>query len=365
MIRVGIVGIGAMGKGLVYQCMVTPGVQCTAITDVDEKRCQEVKGWLPVGSVVLLDGMAVAKYPFVDVLIDATGDIAGTLEVLKAAIRREKHIVMMNAEMDLAYGVELLELAKTFGVTYTSCGGDQPVVIKDLIDEIVFCGFEPVMAGNIKGFLDRYSNPTKIIPEADKRDLDYVQAAAMTDGTKMNIEMALVANCLGYKIPKVGMTGPRLDVVQDVFKAFDFGSIDAPCVEYIVGAEPNGGVFVVGKCDHPYQRKLLRYYKMGNGPYYLFYRHYHICHVEAMRSVIDAYNGKSSMQPDFGMRTDVYAYAKKPLMVGDTLDGLGGYACYGLIDNFKENGLPVLLCRGKKLRRAVGRDKEITKEDVE
>ena len=39
------------------------------------------------------------------------------------------------------------------------------------------------MASNIKGFLDHYFNPETIIPEADKRNLDYRMATACTDGT--------------------------------------------------------------------------------------------------------------------------------------------------------------------------------------
>ena len=65
------------------------------------------------------------------------------------------------------------------------------------------------MAGNIKGFLDRYANPTTIIPEADKRNLDYKMCTAYTDGTKLNIEMALLANALDLKTIVPGMHGPK------------------------------------------------------------------------------------------------------------------------------------------------------------
>jgi predicted homoserine dehydrogenase-like protein len=91
----------------------------------------------------------------------------------------------MNSEIDLIFGPYLTEKALENGVVYTSCDGDQYGVIKHLIDDLRFWGFELVMAGNIKGFLSRYANPTTIIPEADKRNLDYKMCTSYTDGTKL------------------------------------------------------------------------------------------------------------------------------------------------------------------------------------
>ena len=34
-IRVGVIGSGAMGKGLLYQCSITPGMKCVALADKD------------------------------------------------------------------------------------------------------------------------------------------------------------------------------------------------------------------------------------------------------------------------------------------------------------------------------------------
>ena len=92
---------------------------------------------------------------------------------------------------------------------------------------------------------------------------------------------------------------------------------DTPVVDYVLGAQPDGGVYAVGYCDHPFQRSLMKYYKMGEGPYYVFYRPYHLCHVEAMECVADAVlDGKSLLEPTAGYRTNVFAYAKKDLHAG-------------------------------------------------
>jgi predicted homoserine dehydrogenase-like protein len=257
-------------------------------------------------------------------------------------------------------------------VVYTSIDGDQHTVIKRLTNDLELWGFDLVMAGNIKGFLDRYSNPTKIIPEADKRNLDYQMATAYTDGTKLCIEMALVANNLGLATMVPGMQGPRVGQVHDVFDCFDLPAIrdgGQPMVDYILGAEPGGGVFAIGYCDDAYQQDMLAYYKMGPGPFYVFYRPYHLCHVEAVECITEAVlEGKSLLQPSAGFQTNVYTYAKRDLEQGESLDGVGGYTCYGLIENCVDNiespGLPICLADGIALKRAIRRDEKILLADV-
>jgi predicted homoserine dehydrogenase-like protein len=140
-------------------------------------------------------------------------------------------------------------------------------------------------------------------------------------------------------------------------------------VDYILGAEPGGGVFVVCRCDHPYQKDMLAYYKMGNGPYYLFCRPFHLCHIEAMETIIDAARRhKALLTPGFGMKTNVFAYAKKDLKAGETLDGLGGYTCYGQIERLADTGLPpglpICLAHGVVLERSLHRDIRIRLEDI-
>jgi diacylglycerol O-acyltransferase len=63
-------------------------------------------------------------------------------------------------------------------------------------------------------------------------------------------------------------------------------------------------------CDDPLQMRYLDYYKMGNGPYYLFYRPYHLCHLETPRVIAESVlDGEILLQPEFGRITEVYAYA--------------------------------------------------------
>jgi predicted homoserine dehydrogenase-like protein len=194
-----------------------------------------------------------------------------------------------------------------------------------------------------------------------------------TDGTKLNIEMALVANCEGYVTRKKGMFGPQVKDVRDVFSCFDFKKLwedRIPFVDYILGAEPGGGVYVIGYCEDSFQKGVLRYYKMGEGPFYLFYRPYHLGHLESVRTILDVtLEKKALMQPRPVMMTNVFAYAKNDLKAGDLLDGMGGYACYGLIENMTDQkdgeGLPVCLADGVCVKKAVKKDEKVLLENVE
>jgi len=389
-LQVVIVGAGSMGKGLAYQCRVTPGIECIGLADIRIDRAIECAEWLDrphkvvnntnelhdaiqAGHLAICeDGNLLAQCELSDAFIESSNAIAPAARFARTAIEHEMHLVLMNAEIDLIFGPFLKQLADQHGVTYTSCDGDQHGVIKRLVDEVRLWDFDIVMAGNIKGYLDRYANPTSIIPEADKRNLDYKMCTAYTDGTKLCIEMALVANALGYKTPVPGMHGPRADHVDEVIELFDLDRMwdgDQPVVDYILGAQPGGGIFVVGHCENSYQQDMMQYYKMGEGPYYIFYRPYHLCHVEAMQCIAEAaLDGYSLLEPMHGLQTNVFAYAKRDLKKGETLDGIGGYACYGLIENcepgIQSEGLPICLAEDVTLKRDVPEDEPIGLGDV-
>jgi predicted homoserine dehydrogenase-like protein len=127
------------------------------------------------------------------------------------------------------------------------------------------------------------------------------------------------------------MEGPRMKSVQEVLRYYNFDEIrENPCVEYILGAEPDGGVFIVAECHDSYQRSLLKYYKMGSGPYYLFYRPYHLCHLETAWAVGKLWFDKEPLlAPWKGRVANIYAVAKKDLKPGDALDEPGMFTAYG------------------------------------
>ena len=392
-ISIGIVGIGSIGRGMVLQAHLTPNIECVAIADIhiDKAIAAAEQFGLPYETAesvdrvddiirsgkiaVCADGDLIARCGSLDVFVEATSSIVGGGLFGITALNHGKHLVMMNYEADLMFGSYLMNLAQEKELLYTVCDGDQPAVLRRIIAEMEFMQFRLVMAGNMKGFHDQYSNPTKIIPEADKRDLDYKMCASYTDGSKLCVEMAVLANGIDGYVSKPGMIGPSINSIYDVFNNYDFQTIwdgRRPLVDYVLGAQPSGGVFAIGYSDHPYQQSTLAWLppNMGPGPFYLFYRPYHLCHFESMATIAEVIvNQRAVLKPDYGFRTNVYAYAKKDLKKGDLLDGMGGYASYGLIENCSENesrpGIPICLAEDVTLKSDVAKDSKIYLDDVD
>jgi predicted homoserine dehydrogenase-like protein len=387
-IGIAVIGMGSMGKGIVFQSAITPGIGCAAVIDKDPVKAEKALKSLKLKYIKasrrsdLLDAVSksaialcedpnlITSNDLVDAVIEASDSILEGAEIVISAINSGKHAVMMNAEVDQVFGPYLRELARKKGVVYTSCDGDQHAALKRLIDEMRFWGFKLVMAGNIKGYLNRHETPTSIIKEADIRGQSHRMCAAMADGTKMNIEMSLISNALGLRVVKAGMTGPKAENVKDVLRLFDFKKLyrhGEAVADYILGAYPGGGVFAVGYCGNPYQAGMMKYYKMGDGPFYLFYRPYHLCHIEAMRCVAEACLDRTAfLVPEYGFKTNVIAYTKRDIEKGKEMDGLGGFDCYGLIENSgeKNGGLPVCLSEFATLKRAMQKNQRIGMEDV-
>lgn len=392
-IRVGIVGIGNIGRGLVLQCDTTPGMRTVAVADrlldraiaCAEWRGREYEVVETVSSMhraiergrlaVTDDGTLIARSGLVDVHLDASSAIEPSGRFAAIALEHRKHVVMMNGEADLTFGPWLLGIARQNDVVYTAADGDQPAVIKRLIDDVDLWGFDLVMAGNMKGYLDRTINPTTMIPEANKRKLDYVMCTSYTDGTKLAIEMAVVANAIGARVSVPGMAGPRMNHVLEVFDHFDFASNwtpGRPVVDYILGAQPSGGVFVVAYTDDPHQQETLAWYPCDNGPgpFYVFHRPYHLGHIEAIQCIVEAcLDHRSILEPVAGYLTNVYAYAKRDLRPGDRLDGIGGYTVYGLIENCADDernpGVPIALCDGMTVLEDVPKDHKVSASAVQ
>jgi predicted homoserine dehydrogenase-like protein len=167
------------------------------------------------------------------------------------------------------------------------------------------------------------------------------------------------------------MYGPEAKDVHDALELFDADElVERPIVDYLVGAEPAPGVFVLGHHDHPVQRAYLDLYKLGAGPLYVFYRPYHLCHFEVPATLARAVLfGDATVAPLDGPRVDVVAAAKRELHAGETLDGIGFFMTYGLAENAEvvaaEKLLPMGLAEGCRLARDVAKDAVLTYADVQ
>ncbi len=337
-INVGLIGLGAMGLGIAYQIGRTPGMRLSFVADTNEAAAKKGAEIYGKPTHVTTDGMAALKDEKIpcDVFVEATNSIVAAFDYCMAAIDRKAHCVLMNAEVDAILGYLLRDAAKKQGVIVTSDAGDQHGVLSRMMEEIEMWGFEIVQAGNMKGFLERHRDLAGTVEIAAKLGLSPVQCLAYTDGSKLNIEMSVIANEYGLTPLVPGMEGPRADKVEDVINLFDFDKYNGQGrVDYILGAKQHGGgVYVVGRCDNEFQAGYMNYYKVTNKhPYYVFLRPYHLCHLETPRAIaLAALYNKAVVTMKKGRVTDCFAYAKRDLKPGDRVEhAIGSDEVYGLI----------------------------------
>ena len=150
-----------MGRGIAFQVHATQGLELTWACDQDMTAAQSAAALAPGAQHSYEFTKLLATHP-IDVLVEATNSIGPAAEYCLAAIENSAHVVLMNAEVDLALGPLLHHRAQDAGVTVTSDAGDQHGVVASLIDEAKLMGFDIVQAGNIKGFLDRSATPDSI-----------------------------------------------------------------------------------------------------------------------------------------------------------------------------------------------------------
>jgi predicted homoserine dehydrogenase-like protein len=394
-IRVAMIGAGFMGRGVALQILnAVQGMELVAISNrhldgakrayleagVEEVQAVETVKQLDDAIAqrryaITEDAMLLCQAEGIDAVIEVTGIVEFGAQVALKAIENSKHVVTMNAELDGTVGPILKVYADKAGIIFTGADGDQPGVIMNLYRFVKSIGVKPVLCGNIKGLHDPYRNPTTQEGFARKWGQNPAMVTSFADGTKISFEQAIVANATGMRVAKRGMFGPTVPAGTSIQEAVNWYPLDEllegnGIVDYVVGAEPSPGVFVLATHDHPKQQHYLHLYKLGTGPLYCFYTPYHLCHFEVPNTVARAVLfDDAAIAPLGAPFVDVVATAKIDLKAGQVLDGLGHYMTYGLCENsdtvHAENLLPIGLAEGCRLKRHILKDEVLTYEDVE
>ena len=270
----------------------------------------------------------------IDVVIDATGIPSVGAEIGLAAMERGKHLVMMNVEADVTIGAYLRSEAERLGVIYSLGAGDEPSSCMELIEFVSAMGHRIISAGKGKNNpLNFDATPDSYTEEAVRRHMNPRMLVEFVDGSKTMVEMAAIANATGLIPDRPGMHGPACsrDELNKVLIPASAGGVlssDAGRVDYSIGKGVAPGVFVVAEMDHPRIRERMEDLKMGEGPYFTFFRPYHLTSLEVPLTCARAVlYGKADMVPMPVPVAEVCAVAKKNLAVGDVLDQIGEY-CY-------------------------------------
>lgn len=390
-IKMGIIGAGQMGKGLVSQVSLMKGMAPAVMADhslekaVDAfkiakihesdiavaRNAREADEAITRGKFVACEDFSVVnEASLIDVVVDSTGNTDAGAQIAMGAIINGKHIVMLNVETDVTIGHILKKHADSAGVIYTGSAGDEPGAVKEIYDFADVIGLEILVIGKGKNNkVDKDCNPETVYEEAIARGIAPKMLASFKDGTKTMVEMTCMSNATGF-VPDVrGAHGAKatLSNICDVLSLKQDGGIlsNYKTVEYIDGIAP--GVFIIVTTQLPQIHHEIQYLKIGKGPHYCLFRPYHLCSLEtpitAARAVI--YHEPTIVALDGKPVSETITIAKRDLKAGEMIDGIGGYCVYGSFEKYEtaknENIVPIgIINKNTKVIKDVKKGSAVT-----
>lgn len=393
-LKVGVVGCGFLGSALIRQIIERiDGMEVSCVASRSPEKVVELLRSLKSGCpsyseiseltklnqgiaegklCVTADPLLMCQADEIEVILDASGSIEQGAQVAIQCIESGKHLVLINAELDATIGPILYKKARQHGLVFSGTDGDQPGSQLNLFRFVKTAGLTPLVCGNIKGLQDHYRTPKTQESFAREWGQNPTMVTSFADGTKISFEQALVANATGFKVSQRGMIGMQFKGhVDQLTEKYDFEMLEAfgGIIDYVVGPQPGPGVYVIASELDPDRQHYLKYFKMGHGPLYSFYTPYHLCHLEApMTAARVALLNDAAIEPIAGPVVDVVAIAKKDLVPGDVIDGIGGFTTYGVCENStvvrEKNFLPIGLSENCVLKNEVKIDTPITWDDV-
>jgi predicted homoserine dehydrogenase-like protein len=379
-IKVGVIGAGQMGFGMIAQISKIPGMIIAGVCDVNIETAKKAADYYnsktskrnPV--IVTNDYREVIQSPHVEVIVDATGVPEVGANISLETLRSKKHLVLLNVEVDITIGSVMYQLFNNAGLIYTGSAGDEPAATLELYEFAKTMGLEVLVAG--KGKNNKFnpvSNPDVCAEEATQKHMSAHMLAAFQDGTKTMAEMNLLSNATGLLPDKVGMHGVSATVqdVADKLNVKENGGVlnNFGVVEYVNGLAP--GVFVIVKSELEPVDDEFRYLKVGKGPHYTLYRPYHLASLETPITIAKAVlQHDSSIHPLGAPISETVAVAKRDIKTGESLDGIGGYSVRGVLEthvDMKVNGhIPIGLISGKVVvKKDIKLGQFLTLDDVE
>lgn len=350
---IAVVGAGYVGTGVVHSIAQSPGMTPAIVVNRNTDRAVSALTQLGIdaGSIVISeDASALAnaiasgspavtthasvltELP-IDIVVEVTGALDYGTETILTMLDAGKNVVSFNAECDALLGWLFHERARANDVIYTIADGDQPGVLFRLKQEVEAMGFEVTALLNCKRHLNVHQNPETGAGYAARDTTSSHMTTAFGDGTKMQVEQAVVANATG--------TIPELRGMHGIESTISTAAVDIPAVlsgpgrvDFTLGGDFGAGVGIVGV--HPkyeLHRQAMNFYKMGPGPEYFFFRPYHLVHLEVPLTIAELMlDGEPLITIDEPHLAEVVAIAKKDLSAKEDLDCIGGFSAYGHID---------------------------------
>ncbi|MFZ2993865.1 MAG: NAD(P)-dependent oxidoreductase [Candidatus Moraniibacteriota bacterium] len=356
--RIGIVGTGFIAKGLIMLLLKQADMVFSKIlTRRQINVCDFLEKKYFTNSV---DDFIHS----VDLVVECSGDVNQAALVTDAAFSSSLPVVTMNTEFQVTVGSYFVKKG-----VITEAEGDQPGCLASFNENVIQMGFQPLVYGNIKGFLNHTPTKEDMHFWAKKSGISLQQVTSFTDGTKVQMEQALVANGLGATIAKAGLLGMGAENNDDIKKFVSYAEeCKAPISDYILAPKYPAGVFIVASHDEE-QAKYLHYYKMGEGPHYVLLHNFHLCHLEILKTIRAVLLKNNILLNNSENPTiSVAAVAKRDICRGEFVkQGIGGFDFRGEAVKIEEaiNHVPIGLISEARIAENLEKNQRITFADIE
>lgn len=359
-VRIGVVGTGFISSHFIMSLDRHPGFE---VSRVLTRRNPSECGDFPRPDLLTTSIAEVIDSS--DVVLECTGDAVHATATIAKVVEAGLPVVTMNSEFHITAGSWFVGKGLV-----TEAEGDQPGCQAALLEEVRELGFDPLVFGNIKGFLNHDPTLEDMKYWGAKSGISLPMVTSFTDGTKVQIEQAFVANGLGGVIARKGMVGPETDDLRagGSILAEEAERVGKPISDYVLSLKLPHGVFVVGRHD-PRQQSALRYLKLGDGPYYVVLKHNIFVHLEILKTIKRVMReGRILLDNSARPVASVATVAKRDLAPGDRVEcGIGSFDVRGEavpIAQYRGH-LPIGLMMGATLRRPVRRGDVIALDDVD
>ena len=380
-IKVGVIGAGQMGYGIVSQISTIPGMIVAGISDINldaAKRASDAYNASAAEKVNILtstDFKEIVHSPNVEVIVDATGVPEAGAKISLETLIAKKHLVLLNVEIDITVGPLMKKLYDAADLIYTGSDGDEPAATVQMYEFAKSMGMEVLVAGKGKNNALKVSaNPDTAQAEADSKGMNSHMLAAFQDGTKTMAEMNLLSNAIGYVPDVVGMHGISADLdgtVEKLNLKENGGVLNSfGVVEYVDGIAP--GIFCIVKGQNEGVQHELNYLlKKGERDHHILFRPYHLCSLETPLTIARAVlEHDTAIVPLGAPISETVAVAKRDIKAGEKIDGIGGYCVRGVLEthaDMKKNGnVPIGLVGGTSVaKRDIKDGAFLTIDDIE
>ena len=372
-IKVGLVGAGQMGQGIVAQVSKMYGVDLVCIIDKNKKQLDIASDRYKKhkeNKILSSDSIAALDNIELDIVIEATGTpVAGAI-VAKNVLNRGINLILLNVETEATIGLALRKEAEKNNAIVTVADGDEPVAALDLYNFATELSFEVISIGKGKNNpFNTFATPSSLTKEASLKQMNPKMLTSFVDGTKTMVEMAALANFLDFNIDVDGMHGIEAtyeNINQHYIPKKDGGLLNnSQVVDFAFGIAP--GVFAVIYSEDDYVNYEMKYLKMGEGPYWTLARPYHLTSLEIPRTIRHIMLEKYSKLSAKSWNVEVVAYAKQDIEPGTNLGSIGGDYMYGKAQKLSSSKglLPIGIAEDNIATKAISKGNPIAVGDVD